>query len=439
MLGYVKIFTYGCQMNDLDSLKMYTILENAGWEKTQDTQQADIVILNTCSVRQKAYEKALSNLGRLGKVKKSRPELIIAVTGCVAQQRGRAFVHDMPYIDIVLGTHQMHLLPKIMEDLQTRRKPIVETAWGNGIPAMDIIPGQSHIDPPHRAYINIMQGCNNYCTYCIVPFVRGREISRDYKKILHEIEHHLSHGVKEIFLLGQNVNSFSGGISFTDLLREIHAMDSLERLRFTTSHPKDMGKGLIACFGDLERLEAHCHLPFQSGSDTVLKAMNRGYTAQRYLDLIRALKASRPGMAFSADTIVGFPKETDKAFQETLDLIKEVKFDVLYSFKYSPRPGTRAAAFTDDVSPQEKAHRLRELQSLQKEITLENNQARVGKIVEVLVDGKGSRHEGQIHGRTMENTIVNFKGDAGLVGKIVEVKITRANPNSLTGDQTKGE
>ncbi|HPR52387.1 MAG TPA: tRNA (N6-isopentenyl adenosine(37)-C2)-methylthiotransferase MiaB [Deltaproteobacteria bacterium] len=434
MKGYVKIFTYGCQMNDLDSLKMYSMLAEDGWLPTESTKKADLIILNTCSVRQKAYEKALSNIGRLRAYKKRKPSLIIAITGCVAQQGGADIIERMPHVDIVLGTHQLHRIPAVINEKSLDHRSFVDTTFADCIPSMDIVPHTDFLQPPHRAYINIMQGCNNYCTYCIVPYVRGREISRDYDMIIGEVKNHASHGVKEIFLLGQNVNSYSGGRTFPELLKAINDITGIERIRFTTSHPKDMSDDLIACFATLDKLCSHIHLPFQSGSTSVLKLMNRGYTRDAYLLLIDKLRKARPDIAFSADVMVGFPGETRQAYLDTLDLIRHVRFDVLYSFKYSERPGTSAADLVDDIGPEEKTARLRELQAIQKDITIENNQARIGNTYEVLVDGASARHEDQIHGRTTQGTIVNFKGAHDLIGTTVPVRITRANPNSLTGE-----
>ncbi len=435
MKGYVKIFTYGCQMNDLDSRKMYSLLARDGWEATESLKKADLIILNTCSVRQKAYEKALSNIGRLRPYKTQKPSLIIAVAGCIAQQKGRDIISRMPHVDIVLGTHQMHRICEAVDGRREEHRQVVDTQFGEYIPSLDIVPDQAFMTPAHRAYINIMQGCNNYCSYCIVPYVRGREISRDHAGILEEVRGHAASGVKEIFLLGQNVNSYSGGISFSELLRRIDRVDGIERIRFTTSHPKDMSDELIACFGDLERLCSHVHLPFQSGSDKVLELMNRRYTRTRYLGLIEKLRKARPDMAFSADVIVGFPGETNDAYRETLSLIREVRFDTLYSFRYSVRPGTGAAAIEDDVPPEEKSRRLSELQGIQRSITLEINQSRVGTTPQVLVDGVSPRNPDQVHGRTTQNAIVNFAGSPSLISSTVRVCITRANPNSLTGDR----
>ena len=434
MKGRIKIFTYGCQMNDLDSLKMYSELSTMGFTPTQETAEADIIILNTCSVRQKAYEKAMSNLGRLKTHKSRKHSLIIAVTGCVAQQEGERIRERMPHVDIILGTHQLHRLPYLIENVRNAAYPITETGFSKDIPSMDIVSEQGLSDHPHRSYINIMQGCDNYCSYCIVPYVRGHEISRDYKKVLSEIGLHASRGVKEVFLLGQNVNSYNGGISFPGLLRGIHAIDGIERIRFTTSHPKDVSDGLIECFKDLDKVCSHIHLPFQSGSDSVLKAMNRHYTRHSYLDLIERLRSARPDISFSADVMVGFPDESEQDYLDTLAVIKAVRFDVLYSFKYSVRPGTAAAQLDDNVSYEEKTERLKELQALQKRITLENNQDRIGNMYTVLVDGISPKNPFQVHGRTSQNAIVNFLGDQGLVGKTLPVRITRANPNSLTGE-----
>lgn len=434
MKGRIKIFTYGCQMNDLDSLKMYSVLSKMGFSPAQGTKDADIIVLNTCSVRQKAYEKAISNLGRLKAHKTKRPSLVIALTGCVAQQEGTAIRERMPHVDIILGTHQLHRLPDLVKKVLEERQPSTEIGFSDCIPSMDIVPDMGCSDQHHRAYVNIMQGCNNYCTYCIVPYVRGHEISRDHRKIIEEVRQHTSWGVKEIFLLGQNVNSYNGGMTFPDLLREISSIASLERIRFTTSHPKDVSDNLISCFKDLNNLCSHIHLPFQSGSNRVLKAMNRHYTHQSYLDLIARLRDARPDIAFSADVMVGFPGEDEQDYSDTLDLIKTVRFDVLYSFKYSVRPGTASAALDDMVSPEEKSMRLKKLQDLQKKITLEKNRGYIGKTFNVLVDGISHKNPNQVYGRTSHNTIVNFSGENGLIGRILSVRITRANQNSLTGE-----
>ena len=434
MRGYVQIFTYGCQMNDLDSQKMYSLLARKGWTPTEQTDKADLIILNTCSVRQKAYEKALSNIGRLRRYKRMNPSLIIAVTGCIAQQKGSDFIDRMPHVDIVLGTHQLHRITEAVDARLSERNRLIDIRLGDCIPSMGVIPDSGFVVPSHRAYINIMQGCNNYCSYCIVPYVRGREISRDHEEIIEEVRTHAERGAVEIFLLGQNVNSYSGGASFPDLLRKIDAVEGIKRIRFTTSHPKDVSSDLIGCFQSLEKLCSHIHLPFQSGSDEVLSLMNRQYTRKTYLDLIRRLKAARSDIAFSADVIVGFPGETERSFWDTISLIEEVRFDVLYSFRYSPRPGTKAAEMDDDVPLEEKKSRLKELQAIQRRITLENNRARIGKAEEVLVDGTSARHVDQVHGRTRQNAIVNFSAPSSLIGSLVNVRVTRANPNSLTGE-----
>lgn len=434
MKGRIKIFTYGCQMNDLDSLKMYSELSRMGFSPTEETREADIVILNTCSVRQKAYEKAISNLGRLKAHKSRRSSLIIAVAGCIAQQEGDRLRERMPHVDIILGTHQLHQLPNLIERVRKESNPLTETAFSDCIPSMDIVPDKGSSGQGHRSYINIMQGCDNYCSYCIVPYVRGPEISRDYRKVLEEIRLHICRGVKEIFLLGQNVNSYKGGKTFPELLRMIHSIPGLERIRFTTSHPKDVSDGLISCFRDLEKLCSHIHLPFQSGSNKVLRAMNRHYTQESYLDLIDRLRSARPDIAFSADVMVGFPGESEQDYQDTLDVIETVRFDVLYSFKYSVRPGTTAAALGDNVSTEVKASRLKHLQNLQKNITLAKNQEYVGKTFDILIDGISTKNSHQIQGRTSQNTIVNFSGEERLTGQTISVRITRANQNSLTGE-----
>ncbi len=434
MRGYVKIFTYGCQMNDLDSLKLYSLLARNGWEPTESLKKADLIVLNTCSVRQKAYEKALSNIGRLRPYKRRKPSLVIVVTGCIAQHKGEDIIARMPHVDIVLGTHQLHRIAEAVDRRLEGCPPMADTRFSECIPSLEMVPDREFITPSHRAYVTIMQGCDNYCSYCIVPYVRGRETSRSRESVMEEVRRHAAGEVKEVFLLGQNVNSYAGGMGFPGLLREIGAVEGIERIRFTTSHPKDMSDELISCFEDMEKLCSHMHLPFQSGSDEVLKRMNRRYTRERYLGLIDKLRKARPDIAFSADVIVGFPGETEADYRDTLSLIREVRFDLLYSFNYSPRPGTAAAGYVDDVPREEKSRRLTELQALQRAITMEINRGRVGKVYTVLVDGVSARDPRQVHGRTSQNAIVNFTGPQDLIGHMVRVRITRANPNSLTGE-----
>lgn len=434
MKGRVKIFTYGCQMNDLDSLKMYTELSKAGYVPTDSTREADVIVVNTCSVRQKACEKAMSNLGRLASVKLRKPSAVIVVTGCVAQQEQGRILERMGHVDIVLGTHQLHLLEALVEEARAGRGPVVAAGFSPCVPFMDTVFDHGLSPEPHRAYVTVMQGCDNYCSYCIVPYVRGPEISRDASKVLEEIRLHAGRGSREVFLLGQNVNSYRGGMSFPELLRRIHDIEGIDRIRFTTSHPKDAGDDLVACFKDLPKLCSHIHLPFQSGSNRVLAAMNRKYTKETYLELVSKFRQARPDMAFSADVIVGFPGEGVNDFDETMDVVERVRFDVLFSFKYSVRPNTKAASLVDDVPGEEKSRRLDILQRRQREITLENNRLRVGGVYDVLVDGASKKHEHQVHGRTTHNVIVNFDGPRELTGSIVKVRITRANPNSLTGE-----
>jgi tRNA-2-methylthio-N6-dimethylallyladenosine synthase len=434
MKGLVQIFTYGCQMNDLDSQKMSSELAVLGYDSTVDTEKADVIILNTCSVRKKAEEKALSNLGRLKFLKNRKPTVTIIVAGCVAQQEGAALIAKMPHIDAVIGTHQIHKLTEIVDRVKETHSKEVQTALSEFIPSLELIPDNAFIRSGHRAYINIMQGCDNYCSYCIVPYVRGREISRDWKNVIDEVRIHAQRGIKEVFLLGQNVNSYSGGISFGTLLKRIEEVDGIARIRFTTSHPKDVSPELIACFAQLEKLCSHIHLPFQAGSDKVLKVMNRHYTFDSYLKLINELRKARPDIALSADTMVGFSTETDDDFRKTLDLIEAVRFDVLYSFKYSPRPGTAAARIEDDVPLDVKKERLSILQTLQNKITLEINRSRAGQTFEVLVDGPSQKKPCQIFGRTTHNTIVNFEGPLVLTGRKIQVRILRGNKNSLTGE-----
>jgi tRNA-2-methylthio-N6-dimethylallyladenosine synthase len=433
---FYHIVTMGCQMNEYDSDRLGQFLQRAHYRPAKDPENADLILINTCAVRAKAEQKALSLLGRMISLKRRRPEIFIGITGCVAQQRGAALLEKYPDLDLVLGPKELGRIPAILERLkgdrcrmaatELRIEP-VPTALSNGF-----FKGRV------KSYITIMEGCNNFCTYCIVPYVRGREVSRPPDAIKREAEYLVYEGVKEIILLGQNVNSYfyknEQDSTFSDLLRMIHDVKGLERIRFTTSHPKDLSDELIQCFADLEKVCSHIHLPFQAGSDRILKAMNRGYNREKYMGLIRKLRDARADIAVTSDVIVGFPGETHRDFELTLDLIKKVEFDGLYSFKYSDREGTRAAALADKIEEDEKLERLSLLQHLQKAITLKKNTQMVGKVAEVLVEG-ASKKGGQLTGRTSSNKVVNFIGDPCCIGNIVEVMIKRAHMNSLWGEE----
>ncbi|MBU2548403.1 MAG: tRNA (N6-isopentenyl adenosine(37)-C2)-methylthiotransferase MiaB [Proteobacteria bacterium] len=428
------IFTFGCQMNEYDSDRMARILAERGFESTRDLKRADLIVLNTCSIREKAVQKVMSFLGRLRPLKEDRPSLIIVVTGCVAQQEGEKLLKQAPYLDLVLGTHALHRLPELLDWIMTDRRPVCHTDFEYHLPPP---PPLTSGDVRVRAYLTVMQGCDNFCAYCVVPYVRGREISRPPEEILTEARDLVAHGVREIILLGQNVNSYGRGleppVTFADLLTRAADLPGLKRIRFTTSHPKDLSPGLISAMAELGPVCEHVHLPVQSGSSRILKAMSRGYTRADYLDRVEALRRACPDVALTTDIIVGFPGETEADFQESLDLVSRVRFDGMFSFKYSDRPITRAARFEPKVDETVKSRRLAELQALQKSITLELNQALIGQRVQVLVEGRGKRYPDQLTSRTRGNKVVNFNGPDELIGCLAYPLIVQAWPNSLVG------
>jgi len=432
----VYIETYGCQMNEHDTERILRLLAGSHYLETKDAQEADLILINTCSVREKPEHKVYSALGRYKWLKEKRGA-IIGVAGCVAQQEGDRLLDRVPYLDMVIGTHAIPMLPQLLQKIEFFGQRICETGFDPEGNYLKTILPQKPLDKV-KSYVTIMQGCDHFCSYCIVPYVRGREKSRSSREIIEEVRHLAEMGVKEIFLLGQNVNSYGKGleeeINFPKLLRRINEIEGLQRIRFTTSHPKDLSEELIQAFSKLPKLCEHIHLPFQSGSDKILKAMHRGYTKDSYLEKIDRLKEVCPFIAVTSDVIVGFPGEEEKDFEETLDLIRKVRFDDLFSFKYSPRKGTRAAQFTDKVEEKVKQDRLSILQEIQGGITLQKNQEIEGRVEEVLVEGWSKQSEKDITGRTRTNKIVNFEGDLELVGKLVPVQITKAYPHSLRGE-----
>ncbi len=446
--GAAYIYTIGCQMNVYDSQRLMSILKSSGYEETKVLEDADIVVCNTCTIRHKAQEKAYSFLGRLGKLKKKKPHLISVIAGCVAQQDGKNALKRLPYIDIVIGTQSFSNFAKLIDQVKKGRSKIVDIEPQDMI--FEIMPDVSDvIDKGRSRFVTIMQGCENFCTYCVVPYVRGKEKSRTPEAILKEIELLGSSGIKEITLLGQNVNSYGikeNNISFAQLLKKVNHIDSIKRIRFATSHPKDLSDELIFAIRDLEKVCMHLHLPVQSGSDRILKRMNRGYTKADYFSKIEKLKKECPGIAISTDLIVGFPSETKDEFNETLDLMKQVEFDSVFAFAYSDRPIAPAAKFSGKVDDQEKSLRLNELFLLQDYYTDKNNKKLIGKIEPVLVEGKskktmrtpGDAEENmkktiQMTGRTESNKIVHFAGDNIEQGRVVDIKIEQAYPHSLWG------
>ena len=435
---YIK--TMGCQMNEYDSDFLAQSLINYGCSPTDNYKHADIILINTCTVRAKPEQKAFSLLGRMSELKRKNPGLIMGVVGCLAQQKGHELLERFPQLDIVMGPREIGRIKEILGQIYTDGEKIVATHL-EPLPPHPVS-CQGYFDGRVTGYLSIMEGCNNFCSYCIVPYVRGREISRSPEEIVIEAKNLISEGVKEITLLGQNVNSYRWeGMekwNFVTLLREITKLDGLLRLRFTTSHPKDLSEQLIQCFGDLDKLCPHIHLPFQAGSNSVLDRMKRGYTREQYIELIEKLRAVRSDIAITSDVMVGFPGETDQDFDMTLNLIKRVQFDSLFSFKYSDRKGTLATKMGDKVGETDKSFRLSVLQNLQKKISLKKNIALEGKQMEVLVEGY-SKRGGQISGRTGSNKIINFKSNNNLIGKLVIVNVNCGLLNSLQGELAPGE
>lgn len=429
------IFTMGCQMNEYDSDYLAKTLIQQGYVPVSEPGFADLILINTCTVRAKPEQKAVSLLGRMIALKRRNPRIVLGLVGCMAQKEGGALLERFPDLDLVMGPREVGNVLKHLETVGYKHERVIATGL-DGLP-----PDPNELRGYHRGkvsgFVSIMQGCDNFCSYCAVPLVRGREVSRSPEKILMEARQLVRDGVREITLLGQNVNSYhwSADIetNFVDLLREVSMVEGIMRLRFTTSHPKDLSSRLIKCFRYIETLCPHIHLPFQAGSNRVLDRMRRGYTKEIYLSLVRALREAVPDMAITSDVMVGFPGETDEDFQETMDLVQEVLFDGLFSFKYSDRAGTVAEKMGDKVSEQAKTYRLEALQALQREITLQKNRAQEGKILEVLVDGPGKR-SGQITGRSGTNRVVNFKGDSSMIGRFVKVMITEGLANSLRGN-----
>ena len=439
----VFIETFGCQMNDYDSARMLRLLQQDGYEAVATPSDADVVILNTCSVRGKAEQKALSLLGRIKKLRRDRPGLKIVFAGCFAQRGARQLLHSYPYIDLVLGTDAVGRLPRHLHKLEAGFRPIVDVDFAPTYEEDvddfgDIIPGKgSRV----AAFTTIMRGCDNFCAYCIVPYVRGRERSRPVVEILREIAYLTQRGVREITLLGQNVNSYGGvaeegeTIDFAGLLRRVHDLPGIGRVRFTTSHPKDLSDNLIAAFAELPKLANHLHLPIQSGSDRVLAAMNRGYTVAEYLDRVDRLRAARPDIAVTTDLLVGFPGETDDDFRQTLDVVRRVGYSNAFSFRYSVRPGTAADRLADDVPEAAKIARLMELQELQRDITFAQHRALVGTELQVLVDREqDDANEYRHSGKSGCYREIHFAADGVAVGDLVKVKCGEAFANHLLGE-----
>jgi tRNA-2-methylthio-N6-dimethylallyladenosine synthase len=434
-LKQLYIETFGCQMNVNDSERIVSMMAENGYIHTSTLSEADMILLNTCTVRGGAEEKVYNRLENLRVLKKTNGRLIIGVGGCVAQHEGDVLLDKFPWVDLVFGTHNLHLLPEMVSAAENGQRRS-ETSFIDNDQRLDLFPA-GHDSRRFGRFVTIMQGCDNYCSYCIVPFVRGREISRRSSEVLNEIRQLAADGVKEVVLLGQNVNSYGLNSAdqpgFSELIRLVAEIDGIRRIRFTTSHPKDMSDELIACFAEIPKLCGQIQLPAQSGSNAVLERMNRGYTREAYLDRIRALQSARPGIVITGDMIVGFPGETEEDFEQTLALIEEVRYADLYSFVYSPRPGTKAADLIEDIGKEQKLERLERLLTLQRRITLEINVSFKGSVQSILVEGLGKR-PGQVSGRADSGKTVNFIGDPALVGSFVDVRISAAYQNSLVGE-----
>ena len=433
---YIK--TFGCQMNEYDSGKMADVLRAShGLEQTVDPGEADMILFNTCSVREKAQEKVFHDLGRIKHLKRQRPEILIGVGGCVASQEGAAIIARAPYVDFVFGPQTLHRLPELIEARRSTGKPQVDISFPE-VEKFDRL-------PPARvegatAFVSIMEGCSKYCTFCVVPYTRGEEVSRRFEDVLTEVAELAAQGVREVTLLGQNVNAFRGPAEddeiadFAQLLEYVAEIPGIDRIRYTTSHPREFTARLIDTYRAVPKLVSHVHLPVQSGSDRVLAAMKRGYTVLEYKSIVRRLRAARPAVSISSDFIIGFPGESDEDFAATMKLVDDVGFDSSFSFIYSPRPGTPAAEFSDDTSHETKLARLQALQQKIEEQARAISAALVGTTQRVLVDGASRRNSGELAGRTDNNRVVNFAGSKELIGDFVDVAITAALPHSLRGE-----
>jgi tRNA-2-methylthio-N6-dimethylallyladenosine synthase len=433
--GKVYIRTFGCQMNVYDSEKIYAFLQDSYFPAATE-EEADLILLNTCSIRDKAEQKVYSLLGRIGALKKANPELLIGVGGCVAQQEGERILKRSAYVDLVFGTHNIHELPEIIDERVTTGQRVCRVEEdGDSVSSAGAPLSRSGSDP--TSLLTIMKGCDNFCAYCVVPLVRGREVSRTMSEILEEARFLTDSGVREITLLGQNVNSYRDpdtGAGFVQLLEMIDGIDSLERLRFVTSHPKDLSEGLVDAMAGFNSVCEHVHLPVQAGSSRVLKAMGRGYSREEYLEKVALLRDRVPGVEITTDIIVGFPGEERDDFEQTLSLLREINYQNAFSFRFSARPGTAAAQMKDTVPVDIKRPWLPELQEVQNAISEAKHEAQVGKVVEVLVEGAGRRQNGKLEGRTRNNYIVHFAGDLSFIGKTVNTRVVGSRKIHLEGE-----
>jgi tRNA-2-methylthio-N6-dimethylallyladenosine synthase len=438
MKGKVFIQTQGCQMNEYDSAKMLDVLNAShGMEAADAPEQADVLLLNTCSIREKAQEKVFSQLGHWRRLKEKNPNIVIGVGGCVASQEGEALHKRAPCVDIVFGPQTLHRLPEMLEWVRSRRLPVVDISFPE-IEKFDRLPEPRAEGP--TAFVSIMEGCSKYCTFCVVPYTRGEEVSRPFDYVIAEIVQLAAQGVREVTLLGQNVNAYRGAMAdgttadLAVLIEYVAAIDGIDRIRYTTSHPIEFADALIGVYARVPQLVNHLHLPVQSGSDRILSLMKRAHTVLEYKAKIRKLRALRPNISLSSDFIVGFPGETNTDFQATMDLIEDIGFDQSFSFIYSPRPGTPAAAMPDPVPIAVKKQRLQTLQHRINEMAQMTSRRMVGTTEPVLVEGPSRKDPRWLAGRTENNRVVNFRGDAELIGRFADVRIMEALANSLRGE-----
>jgi tRNA-2-methylthio-N6-dimethylallyladenosine synthase len=438
MPGKLYIKTFGCQMNEYDSAKMADVLaQSHGLTLTDRPEQADVLLLNTCSIREKAQEKVFSQLGQWREWKLERPDMVIGVGGCVASQEGQALRERAPYVDLVFGPQTLHRLGTMLDGVRRSRRAVVDVSFPE-IEKFDHLPAPRAEGP--SAFVSIMEGCSKYCSFCVVPYTRGEEVSRPFDDVIAEVAGLAGQGVREVNLLGQNVNAYRGPMHDGEiadlalLISYVAAVDGIDRIRYTTSHPMEMTDGLIQVYGEVPELVSHLHLPVQSGSDRILGLMKRKHTALEYKSIIRRLRTVRPDISLSSDFIVGFPGETEQDFRDTMDLIETVGFDHSFSFIYSPRPGTPAAELPDEVPLTVKKARLARLQERINEMAMAISEAMVGTVQRVLVDRPSRKDPNQLAGRTENNRVVNFHGSPELLGGFVDVYITEALPNSLRGE-----
>lgn len=433
---YLK--TFGCQMNEYDSGKIADIAKAAqGYQVTDNIEEADLIVFNTCSIREKAQEKVFSDLGRAREIKKLKPGLKIAVGGCVASQEGGNIIRRAPYVDVVFGPQTLHRLPELLKKNEQEHRPQVDISFPE-IEKFDHLPAPT--SEAATAFVSIMEGCSKYCSYCVVPYTRGEEFSRPLEDVLLEVAQLAEQGVKEVTLLGQNVNAYRGEgpdgeiVDFALLLEYVSEIEGIERIRYTTSHPKEFTNRLVEAYAKLPKLANHVHLPVQAGSDRVLAGMKRGYTILEYKSIVRKLRAVHPDISIATDFIVGFPNETEEDFEKTMKLIQDVKFDASFSFVYSKRPGTPAADMPDDTPQSVKLERLQRLQALNTEHAQEISQKMVGTVQRCLVVGAAKRGEGKLSARTDNNRIVTFNGQPNLIGQMINLKITDVYPHTLGGE-----